>query len=70
MWAYVIKNMAMQTKRDSFKIGIRAMQGYRMQAEIFRNGNTVGGTAVIVQLAGVTDDRFYNRIQRCHRLPW
>ena len=45
MWAYVIKNMAMQTKRDSFKMGIRAMQGYRMQAEIFRNGNTVGGSS-------------------------
>ncbi len=51
-------------------MGISAMQGYRMQAEIFRNGNTVGGTTVIVQLDGVTDDRFYNRIQRCHRLPW
>ncbi len=48
MWAYVIKNMAMQTKRDSFKMGIRAMQGYRMQAEIFRNGNTVASLAALV----------------------
>ena len=46
-------------------MGIRAMQGYRMQKF---SGMEIQweAAAVIVQLAGVTDDRFYNRIQRRH----